>query len=281
MHYLLILIVTLGACFGLQVFALRAAGGKTTKSESNYFSSIGRIQLNVRGNPKVMLLGSSITGRLPDRANGFDGFANMGCDGGSAVDVLRAMDEGILPSAPWLVVEVNTLVLALEDRSNEIGRALRRPWFAVGLKVPIFSAYARPAAFCYSRLLTNRIGSFSAEEGLEDLGVSSLPQVPEKAGLAHSAAEEALVQELVAILRRLEDRGSKAILVWFPPARDCEDVPGWILDLAARADVPFWDLGQQAEPGTVTLTDGVHMAAPSAARAVRSLDSALQELRKH
>lgn len=279
MRYLLPLVLTLAACFGIQAVALHAVGGRTTKSESNFFSSLGRIQAGARGEPGVMLLGSSITGRLPDRANGFDGFANMGCDGGSAVDVLRAMDEGILPSAPWLVIEANTLRLAMDGRGSEIGDAMRAPWFAAGLKTPSLSAYARPAAFAYSRLLASRIGSFSTEGGLDDLGVHSTPMVPKPTGASHLPEEEALVDELVTLLGRLQQKGSKAVIVWLPPARDGWRVPAWMLDAAARADVPFWDLGQQAAPGTVTLTDGVHMAAPSAARTVRSLEAGLAALR--
>lgn len=45
----------------------------------------------------------------------------------------------------------------------------------------------------------------------------------------------------------------------------------WILEMARQSGVPYWDLGQQAAPGTVILTDGVHMAAPSAARTMVSL----------
>lgn len=102
MRYPLILAITLALCFAAQSLALHLSGGRTAKSESNFFSSIGRIQAGAQGKPEVMVLGSSITGRLPDRTQGFHGWANMGCDGGSAVDALRAMDAGILPTAPGL-----------------------------------------------------------------------------------------------------------------------------------------------------------------------------------
>jgi hypothetical protein len=64
--------------------------------------------------------------------------------------------------------------------------------------------------------------------------------------------------------------------VWLPPARgDDSAPPAWILEMAQRSKVPYWDLGQEAAPGTVTLTDGVHMAAESAARATASLTKTL------
>ena len=277
MRYLVPFALTLVACFAAQTLALHLSGGRTAKSESNFFSSIGRIQAGAQGKPEVMVLGSSITGRLPDRAQGFAGFANMGCDGGSAVDALRAMDAGILPTAPLLVIEANTLHMALDDRPTEIGQAMRRPWFQVGLSIPNLAAYARPAAFFYSKLLARKIGGFGNADDADDLGVSSLPETitaPPNATL--SARETELIDELSGIIGRFKAKGSDAMIVWLPPARTGWAAPPWILELARRSEIPYWDLGQQAAPGTVALTDGVHMAAPSAARTVRSLGKAME-----
>ena len=254
------------------------SGGRTVKSESNFFSSLGRIQAGAGGRAEVLVLGSSITGRLPDRAQGYAGVANMGCDGGSAVDVLRAMDMGILPSAPWLVIEANTLHLALDSKPTEIGLAMQRPWFRVGLKVPGLAAYARPAAFFYSRLLVRRIGEFVRLAPGDDLGVVSRPAVvtaPPAGKLTPRQLE--VIGEIRGIIGRLKSKGSRAIIVWLPPARsDGAAPPDWILELARQGGMAWWDLGQNAAAGTVTLTDGVHMAAPSASRTMVSL---LQEIR--
>jgi hypothetical protein len=277
MHYALTLALTLAACFTAQSLALRAVGGRTTKSESNYFSSLGRIQAGAQGEPDLMFLGSSITGRLPDRAQGFPGTANMGCDGGSAVDALRAMDEGILPRAPGLVIEANTLHLALAEQPTEISKAMRGPWFQVGLHVPNLSAYARPSAFFYSKLLARKIGGFSPTGASEDLGGSARPFLP--AQLPESSltpGQIELIEEIAGILGRLRESGTNATIVWLPPARGDGSVPpAWILEMAHRSGVPYWDLGQEVAPGTVTLTDGVHMAAESAARATASLTKEL------
>jgi hypothetical protein len=280
MRYALPLFLTLALCFAAQSLALRAVGGRTVKSESNFFSSLGRIQAGAQGKPEVMFLGSSITGRLPDRAQGFPGTANMGCDGGSAVDALRAMDAGILPTAPTLIIEANTLQLALEEMPTEIGQAMQGTWFKVGMKLPALAAYARPAAFFYSKLLARRIGGFEQAAGDEDLGVRSRPMmIQEPAVVALTQRESELIDEVAGILGRLRHRGSQSILVWLPPARgDGSPPPAWILEMARRSEVPYWDLGQEAAPGTVTLTDGVHMAAPSAARTMRSLETLRREL---
>lgn len=276
MRYTVILALTLALCFTAQSLALRAVGGRTAKSESNFFSSLGRIQAGAMGNPQAMVLGSSITGRLPDRAQGFAGWANMGCDGGSAVDVLRAMDEGILPAAPLLVIEANTLQLALREKPAEIAGAMRGKWFLAGMKLPAFSAYARPAAFFYSKLLARRIGGFDIAAD-DDLGVQSLPlEMGEPVQAKLGTREQQLIDEVTGILTRLRGKGCHAVIVWLPPARaDGSPPPPWLLEMARRSGIPYWDLGQEAAPGTVELTDGVHMAAPSAARTMRSMVKAM------
>jgi hypothetical protein len=224
-----------------------------------------------------MVLGSSITGRLPDRTQGFDGTASMGCDGGSAVDALRAMDEGILPNAPVLVIEANTLHMALDPTPTEIGQAMRRPWFKAGLEFSNLAAYARPAAFFYSNLLARRIGGFDKAGENDDLGVNTIPKAvtAPSPGLL-TTQQQTLIDEVSGILTRLKARGSQTVIVWLPPARpNGADPPAWILELACQSSSPYWDLGQEAAPGTVTLTDSVHMAAPSAARTMKSLENGI------
>jgi hypothetical protein len=279
MPYTLTLALTLAACFGIQALALRAVGGRTTKSESNFFSSLGRIQSGAQGKPEIIVLGSSLTGRLPDRAQGFAGVANMGCDGGYAMDALRAMDVGILPNASVIVIEANTMRFALDGKPTEIGRAMQRPWFRVGLKFPCLSAYARPAAFLYSRLLVRRIGQIGRLAHDADLGVTSRPalitDIPRE---PLTPRQTEVIREISGVLGRLQVMGSRTMIVWLPPARgDASPPPEWILELARQSGSTWWDLGQAAAPGTVVLSDGVHMDAPSAARTTISLLNAIKD----
>ncbi len=279
MRYTLTFIFAFAACFVAQSLALRGSGGRFTKSESNFFSSVGRIQAGTVGKPEVMLLGSSITGRLPDRAQGFAGFANMGCDGGSALDALRAMDAGILPVAPILVVEANTLSRAMESSFSEVGQAMGRPWFKIGMEVPAVSAYARPSAFFYSLLLARRVGGYGDPDSGVSLEVKSLPGTIEaKEDLLLTSREDGLKDEVVAMISRLSARGGKVVFVWLPPGRaDGSDIPDWIKATIAESGSLWWDLGQEADNQLVTLTDGIHMAAPSAARTVISLREGLSK----
>jgi hypothetical protein len=273
MRYLLTISITLAACFSMQAVALRAVGGRTSKSESNFFSSLGRIQAGTRGNAEVMVLGSSVTGRLPDRLHGFAGVANMGCDGGNAMDVIRAMDKGILPSAKCIVIEANTLHYALDEKPTEISQAMQRAWFRVGMRWPCVAAYARPAAFFYSPLLARRSGDFWQLPSGTDLGVTSRPcQVTHIPTEVLTPRQLALIHEFSEIIGRLHAKGARTLLVWMPPTRsDAVPPPAWILELARHSGLAWWDLGQEAAPGTVVLTDGVHMNSASAARTMVSL----------
>lgn len=273
MRYFTILMLTLAACFGVQALALRAAGGRTTKSESNYFSSLGRIQAGTVGKPEIMLLGSSITGRLPDRSQGFVGLANMGCDGGSAVDALRAMDKEFLPTAPILVIEANTVHLAMKQEASEVGAAMERPWFQAGMRVPSISAYARPSAFAYSQLLAKKIGGFGDPAADDDLRITSSPKPPLlQAPEPLATGEQALVDELAPLLKRLQNRGCRTVFVLLPAGRRSDtSLPAWLTTLVTESNSEWWDLATEVDPSLIVLTDHIHMSAPSAARTARTL----------
>lgn len=276
MRYSAIFLIVTASCFVLQAVALHRVGGRTTKSESNYFSSIGRIQAGAIGEPEVMLLGSSITGRLPDRTNGYEGFANMGCDGGNAVSILHAIDKGLLPSAPVLIVEANTLNQALDGLESEIGIAITRTWFKVGVSLPCFSAYARPSAFVYSKLLKRKIGQFGSAGDKADLNISTNPVVLEKQAKATHEEERDLINDLLPVIQRLRERGIRIVFIWLPPERQTGyPVPPWIKSLVFQSGSEWWDLGADAEPNLVTLTDGIHMSAESAALTIRSIKKGL------
>ena len=279
MRFLILFAFTIAACFGLQSLALRMVGGRTVKSESNFFSSVGRIQAGAAARPKIMVLGSSITGRLPDTAQGFRGISNMGCDGGNAIDALRAIDQGILPSAPWLVIEANTLHLSLVEETTEIASALRSPWFKLGIKYPLVSSYARPTAFFYSKLLANKIGTFDPQEAARGFETHTLPVITNsESGQIHGPAETKLIVEVSGIIKRLQSKGSKCIFVWLPPARAANTPPEWILTLAESCHSYWWDLATHIPTGSVKFTDRVHMDATSATRATGDLLRAVQQL---
>jgi hypothetical protein len=260
------------ACVGVQTIALRATGGKTVKSESNYFSSIARLQTESQGKPRMMMLGSSLTGRLGDRAQHFDGVANLGCDGGSAVVTLRAMDKGVLPAAPLLIIEANSLSFELEGRGKEIGEAINSRWFDVGIKTPGLGATARPAAFAYSWLMARSPGSSPNKEH-EFLPISSKPGILESSNLPElDPREAALVDEVSAILGRLKKSGSEILLIMIPPGAETNSSQMKIPKaVAAKSGTPWWDLTAGLPPDSVGYSDGLHLDAASAQKVMLTL----------
>ncbi len=269
--YRLALILGLVVCFGAQTLVLRLTGGRTTKSESNFFSSVARLQSGIRGTPRVMLLGSSITGRLPDRNRGFEGVGNLGCDGGSAAEILRAMDNGIIPRAPELIVEGNTLYRALGAGETELAAALGKQWFRRGVAIPNLGAAARPSSVAYTLLMERKMGSASAGSA-PVIPTRTRPVLVAGAPAQVSPAGNVLLDELTGILARLTAAGTKIIIVMLPPGAQA-GTPNRVLpeELARRSGLPFWDLAAAIPPDSVRFTDGVHMDPPSAAATLRTL----------
>lgn len=265
------LAVALGACFAAQSAVLRWTGGRTTKSESNFFSSIARVQSGMRGTPQVMLLGSSMTGRLPDRSRGFEGVANLGCDGGSAVETLRAMDAGTIPRPPEIIVEGNTLYRAVGAGETQISAALGKRWFRTGAEFPNLGAAGRPSSVAYTMLMERKMGRSDAAT-VQGFEVATRPAKVEGNGGHFDAKEDALLEETAGILRKLVAAGSKVTIVMLPPGAE-PGTPNRTLpeELARRAGVPFWDLAAAVPQDQVHFTDGVHMDPASAAATMRTL----------
>lgn len=281
-RYSVAFVFGLALCFVIQAAALKVVGGRNIKNESNFFSSLGRIQAAADSPPPVLMLGSSLTGRLPDRLQGYEDFANMGCDGGSAMDVLRAIDRGDLPGSRFLVVETNTLHRDMDPVPSVVASAMSRPWFRVGKQFPLLSAYARPSGFFYSFLLQRKIGAFGAYDATADLRVQNLPGKPdENITRVLDDKTEDLIEEVAGIARRLRSKGTDIIFVWLPPDRkNGGPPPAWILKLVKTADSHWWDIGGEADPSLVSLTDGAHMSVDSAARTVVTLQKGIEMLEK-
>lgn len=279
MNYSLTLTLALAACFGLQTLALHLVGGRTTKSESNFFSSIARIQTGA-AEPlaEVFLAGSSLTGRFPSRTEEFPEVANMGCDGGSAAVVMRAIDKGILPLPPILVIEGNTLYREQGGGKSLVAEIMDSPWFGVGRKVTNLGATARPSAFAYSILLERKVGR--ADEGgklpLPEAAIAMIPPpglepLPEKAA--------SVVAELAAITARFRERGCRMLIVQLPPGAAPEKMNTRMpYELSRVTGIPILDLSKDLPPGSVRYTDGIHMTPASAAAALRSILAALDKM---
>ena len=80
------------------------------------------------------------------------------------------------------------------------------------------------------------------------------------------------MDELVEILRRLEQKGSRVILIMLPPGVESDSVQSTLpRALACRSGVPWWDLNEGLHDDAVAFTDGLHLDAPSAAKVLATM----------
>ncbi len=269
-RYIFILTICIVTLCSIQSVALKLSGGRTLKSESNYHSSIARIQTATKDNPEVLLLGSSITGRLPDRSHGFVGIANMGCDGGSALDTLRAIHRGDLPTAPLLIIEVNTLSLGLNAQKSEVSRGIGSNWFKLGTHFGPLSSTARPSAFAYSILYRWKIGS--TQGPLTDiLDTTSKPEICNRE-YKLSFKESKLVIEICGLITDLQMKGCDTLLVMLPKAQESDSPNNRMAStISKRSGVPYWNLASGLGDDAIQYSDGVHMSPMSAASCMRTI----------
>ena len=270
MRYCSAFTITLAACFAAQTMLLRASGGRTLKGESNFFSSLARLQTGIAPLPRIMLLGSSMTGRLPDRAAGWEGVANLGCDAGSAVTALRAIAKGQFPVPEAVVVEANTLVMGIRAKPGEIDQAIGSAWFWAGVHVPQVGATARPAAIAYSAALVSRTGTYGKKIPAVSGTVERPMPWPRQEILPPE--EEQVTTELIDLLLQVRRRGARIMLVELPCRQS--NKTEWIQivrQVSHRAECALVDLADLLPAEQLGFTDAVHLDAKSAVLCLESL----------
>lgn len=200
----------------------------------------------------------------------------MGCDGGSAAVVMRAIDKGILPLPPILVIEGNTLYREQGAGKSLVAEVMDSPWFSVGRKFPNLGATARPSAFAYSILLERKVGRADEGERLPlPVPAAAVIPPPEEEALPEEAGD--LVAELTAITGRFRERGCRMLIVQLPPGAEADSMNTRIpYEFSRASGIPLLDLSKDLPPGAVRYTDGIHMAPASAAAALRSILMALE-----
>lgn len=255
-----------------QMQAMRMLEGNWGKGESNFFSSLARVQNAAERPARVALVGSSITGRLPDRSSGFPEVVNVGIDGGSALDGLRAIDQGVIQVTDEVVIEINTLSVGLHAEGVQVAGSLSSPWFRAGLKFPAFAYRARPTGMFYS-WARNRGTRPKPEDGGVLKEGFGLPAEPDRFQVPQFGPEEAArIDQISNLVLRAKSRGLKVTLVQYPPAKDEESVHfSMARVIAQRCKVPVWNLGDQIRPEAVEFTDAVHLTGGSAAEVLKVL----------
>jgi hypothetical protein len=268
-RFLLGVAVALLLCFGLQAVCYYGLGWKTGKGESNYFSTMSRFQAAAHPAADIAFAGSSITGRLPGREVGNEKIANLGSDGGPALDGMRMLVAGKIALPRWLVMETNTMYGGVGFGESLISRNGQGPWFLIGSRCPLLGASARPSAMLYSQLL-RRPAVLLAEP------VSLVTNVPENANVNDMTDLEKLrLQQYLTAIADLRSKGVQIILVKIPAGamndRERHLVSCSIAQIQKDRTIFYLDVDAQIPRDKLVFTDGVHMAPESAAKVLTSI----------
>jgi hypothetical protein len=260
----------------VHAFLIGLATNPSLKGESNYFSTLARLQAAARvESPQIAFVGSSLTGRFPMGCLGRRGI-NLGCDGGSSLDSLLLLSSGGFQVPPHVVVEANVL----ESDSTSLRGIAEGGWFKLGVELPVFSAAYRPSSLLYRCL--KQSGS-NLDAGMNDRSAqwatfSEKPEVPE---FKHEINAESLAEcaRITGLVHAIKKTGCRVMVVWIPNGRGrgelLQEQVMKAQQMAADCNIPFFDLRGLDELKLVDYTDGVHLDESSAANVVRLIERQL------
>lgn len=259
-------------CFGLQALVIYGLGWKAGKGESNYFSTLSRFQAAAGSPAKIALTGSSITGRLPGREIGNMDIANLGSDGGPALDGIRMLVTGHIPLPQWLVVETNTLYGGVGYEQSLMARNAESPWFMIGARMPLLGASARPTSILYNALL-RRPKILCGEPFEMDAPVSTTAE--ETTSIQLTAGENERLDAYLEGLRLLHASGVKILLIRYPAGdiaeRDVLLEEKTIATLSKTVKLHYVNMQNSIPRSQLEFTDAVHLERKSAARLLETL----------
>ncbi|MFM2221002.1 MAG: hypothetical protein RLZZ553_750 [Verrucomicrobiota bacterium] len=259
-------------CFAMQAACYYGLGWKTGKGESNYFSTYGRFQAAASPPAEIALVGSSITGRIPGREAGNQEVANLGSDGGPALDGIRLIGMDRIETPKWLVIETNTLYGGMGQSDTLIVKGAQAPWFEVGTRFPLFGAMARPSAMLYSFFLRR-----SVVQDAEAFNVSldQIAQGTKEQSFELTEAEKACLNIYISELAEIQKRHCRILLVTYP-AGNRNERENWLMrytiaELSKHVPLSYIDLEKQIPRNDLQFTDSVHLGSYSSAKVLASI----------
>lgn len=257
----------------VHAWLIGGANQPSVKGESNYFSTLARLQTAARvETPQIAFVGSSLTGRFPMECLGRKGI-NLGCDGGSSLDSMLLLSSGSFKVPPHVVIEANVL----ESDSTSLRGIAEGGWFKLGVELPGFSAAYRPSSLFY-RCLKQSVSHLDSGVNMRAAQWAAFRERPKVPVSKHeikdaSLAEYARITELVVALKKT---GCRVMVVWIPNGRGRGELSqkqvGQAEQMAADCNVPFFDLRELDELKLVDYTDGVHLDERSAANVVQLIE---------
>lgn len=267
-------------CLGIQAIAYFGCHGGSAKTESNYFSTISRFQGAVAPGAEIALVGSSISGRLPGRESGNDDVANLGSDGGTSLDGLTLLEEGLVGNPNWILLETNTLFSSGRIVEMPAVSGSRGLWFRMGGAMPLLGASARPTGMIYGKLLGRNWRGSEKPFSLQHIP-SAIPETTLR-NEDLTTQEKERIDRLGTSLLRARKSGTRILMVRYPAGilkpKQVDEMNAVIALLHQQTGAPYLDLDSQIPRSEMVFTDSVHLGSESAARVLATLRWAINQL---
>jgi hypothetical protein len=266
------IIFVMALCFFVQSYLFFNCNAAAGKGESNYFSTLSRMQFSAVEPAQITLVGSSITGRLPGREAGNVDIANLGSDGGSSLDGLRLISMQKIPTTKWVVIEANTLFVGVGYKDPPIIKGAQGFWFETGVCLPLLGASARPSSMLYARL-QGRKKLINGDSFL--VTPSNISLLEDDFSKNFTKDEKKRFLDYVEIIDKLIKLDVKVIIAHYPSAsrseRESYLIRKTVDKLTKRFHVIYVDLEKQIPGASLKFSDSVHLSSESAARILNTI----------
>lgn len=266
MRFWLLTLLATAALLGGHTVLLHRTGWRAEYAESNVLANEIRWQRfdRMRTDARVVLVGSSIGGRLPVEAlsGRATGGANLCFDGASARLGLELLAEAaVFPE--WLFIEANTLTLPPSPNEATLRAAFTGVTSRLARSVPFLRAEHRPVSLAYSAFKQRADRRRAAARATPDLSPPTPDLRPEPASPGETAADPA-AREWRERLRPFQVRGTRLVLVMLPDGGQ-DRAEEYALARALAADgIPFFDLKGAWPEAAFAYSDGIHLVRPAA-----------------
>jgi hypothetical protein len=249
-------------------------GFSLPKGESNYFSTLNRIQCASRNPNEIVLLGSSITGRLPGRHTGEEQVGNLGVDGGSTVEGLIIYKSSSTQCNKLILCETNTILSYQPDAKSILNEAVSGVWFKLGNNIQHLEIGSRPSYMCYGiflKLWRNEAKTLNElpplKEGSRVLSVD--------AAYKFAVKDQKIIDEAILKIKELKRADRKILLVRYPASivdqETYERVQSATAVISYATGIPYLDLEAQIPRQELDFTDSVHLSDDSASKILKLL----------
>jgi hypothetical protein len=267
----LMIIAISSALLVFYYFIIDGLALKARISESNLQTNLIRIHqyLNCDKKPEIVLVGSSMGGRLDAKYFAKEGFqiANLGLDGSRPIYSLELLlNEKKLPRT--ILIEGNTIFWDYTGNDASITKEMGSPTFQLGKRIPLLSPDARFSSIIFSKL----------KDLKESKGKGMLVEY-KGANSGTTRSRPKLFDDAAGLIQKLREKGCSIIVVIIPSGTRESD-PTAIQSLSSETGVPLLQVRDflPDHGNRLRYSDGMHLSDESAKDVVHGLAVGMKKL---